>query len=62
MPRDIPVRNGFLLITLDQDYCLGDIYYPYVGKENHSDGRCGIRLKFLTVIKNTVILIKKYGI
>jgi len=55
MPCDIPVRNGFLLITLDQDYCPGDIYNPYVGKENHTDGRCGIRLDFLTVIKNTVI-------
>jgi len=38
MPRDIPVGNGCLLITFDQDYCLRDIYYPYVGKENHTDG------------------------
>ncbi|MEW6002509.1 MAG: glycoside hydrolase family 15 protein [Nitrospirota bacterium] len=38
MPRDIPVGNGSLLITFDQDYCLRDIYYPCVGKENHTDG------------------------
>ncbi|MEW6109546.1 MAG: hypothetical protein AB1632_10330 [Nitrospirota bacterium] len=38
MPRDIPVGNGNFLITFDQDYCLRDIYYPHVGKENHTDG------------------------
>ena len=38
MPRDIPIGNGSLLITFDEDYCLRDIYYPHVGKENHSDG------------------------
>ena len=38
MPRDIPVGNGNLLITFDQDYCLRDIYYPNVGKENHTGG------------------------
>ena len=38
MPRDIPIGNGCLLITFDQDYCLRDIYYPCVGKENHTDG------------------------
>ncbi|MEW6109537.1 MAG: glycoside hydrolase family 15 protein [Nitrospirota bacterium] len=38
MPRDIPVGNDDLLITFDQDYCLRDIYYPCVGKENHTDG------------------------
>jgi GH15 family glucan-1,4-alpha-glucosidase len=38
MPRDIPVGNGRFLITFDQDYCLRDIYYPYVGKENHTAG------------------------
>lgn len=38
MPRDIPVGNGKLLITFDQDYCLRDIYFPHVGKENHTDG------------------------
>lgn len=38
MPRDIPVGNGNFLVTFDQDYCLRDIYYPSVGKENHTDG------------------------
>ncbi|MBI4687950.1 MAG: glycoside hydrolase family 15 protein [Nitrospirae bacterium] len=38
MPRDIPVGNGNLLVAFDQDYCLRDIYYPHVGKENHTDG------------------------
>jgi GH15 family glucan-1,4-alpha-glucosidase len=38
MPRDIPVGNGTLLISFDQDYCLRDIFYPCVGKENHTDG------------------------
>ena len=38
MPRDIPVGNGNFLITFDQDYCLRDIYYPYVGQENHTGG------------------------
>ena len=38
MPRDIPVGNGTLLITFDQDYCLRDMYYPFVGDENHTDG------------------------
>lgn len=38
MPRDIPIGNGSLLITFDQDYCLRDIYFPHAGKENHTDG------------------------
>ncbi|MGB9715810.1 MAG: glycoside hydrolase family 15 protein [Thermodesulfovibrionales bacterium] len=38
MPRDIPIGNGRLLITFDQDYCLRDIYFPHAGKENHTDG------------------------
>jgi glucoamylase len=38
MPRDIPISNRCLLITFDHDYCLRDIYYPFVGKENHTDG------------------------
>ena len=38
MPRNIPVGNGNFLLTFDQDYCLRDIYYPCVGKENQTDG------------------------
>ena len=38
MPRDLPVGNGNLLINFDINYNIRDIYYPYVGKENHSEG------------------------
>ncbi|OPY68579.1 MAG: Glycosyl hydrolases family 15 [Syntrophorhabdaceae bacterium PtaU1.Bin034] len=38
MPRDIPVGNGSFLIAFDRSYTIRDIYYPYVGKENQSDG------------------------
>jgi glucoamylase len=38
MPRDIPVGNGSLLVNFDADYQLRDLYWPYVGKENHTDG------------------------
>ncbi len=38
MPRDLPVGNGNLLINFDIDYNIRDIYYPYVGKENHAEG------------------------
>ncbi|MGB5926496.1 MAG: glycoside hydrolase family 15 protein [Dehalococcoidia bacterium] len=38
MPRDLPIGNGNLLINFDTDYNLRDIYYPYIGKENHSEG------------------------
>ena len=47
MPRDIPVGNGSMLVTFDLEYQIRDIYYPYVGKENHTighplqDGRLG---------------------
>jgi GH15 family glucan-1,4-alpha-glucosidase len=38
MPRDIPVGNGSLLVNFDQAYQLRDVYWPYVGQENHTDG------------------------
>ncbi|MDR4507080.1 MAG: glycoside hydrolase family 15 protein [Candidatus Brocadiaceae bacterium] len=38
MPRDIPVGNGSLLVNFDENYTIRDIYYPHVGKENHSMG------------------------
>ncbi|HKQ99106.1 MAG TPA: glycoside hydrolase family 15 protein [Pyrinomonadaceae bacterium] len=38
MPRDIPVGNGSLLVTFDELYRIRDIYFPRVGKENHSEG------------------------
>ena len=36
MPRDIPVSNGNLLIAFDSDYQIRDVYFPYVGQENHA--------------------------
>src|SRR5882757_4163908 len=44
--RDIPVGNGSLLVTFDELYRIRDIYFPHVGKENHTDGypfRFGVR-------------------
>src|SRR5215211_6848497 len=38
MPRDIPVGNGSLLVAFDESYQIRDIYFPRVGKENHSEG------------------------
>ena len=38
MPRDLPLGNGSLLITFDGTYQLRDLYWPYVGSENHTDG------------------------
>jgi glucoamylase len=39
MPRDIPVGNGSLLINFDANYQLRDLYWPYVGQENHTAGQ-----------------------
>ena len=36
MPRDIPVGNGNLLIAFDSDYQIRDLYFPYVGQEDHA--------------------------
>ncbi|MBN1642782.1 MAG: glycoside hydrolase family 15 protein [Anaerolineae bacterium] len=38
MPRDIPLGNGSLLVNFDQQYHLRDLYWPYVGQENHTHG------------------------
>jgi len=35
MPRDIPLGNGQMLVAFDQHYQVRDLYYPYVGQENH---------------------------
>ena len=39
MARDLPVGNGNLLVNFDKDYNIRDIYFPYVGKANHSRRR-----------------------
>jgi GH15 family glucan-1,4-alpha-glucosidase len=38
MPRDIPVGNGNLLLTFDHLYRVRDLYFPYVGRYNHTGG------------------------
>ncbi len=38
MPKDIPVSNGSLLLNFDADYQIRDVYFPFVGQENHSKG------------------------
>ncbi len=38
MARDIPVGNGDLLVTFDRFYRVRDIYYPHVGRYNHTEG------------------------
>ena len=38
MPRDIPVSNGKLLVNFDLDYRIRDIYFPWIGQENHTRG------------------------
>ena len=40
MPRDIPVGNGQMLVTFDNNYQIRDLYYPHVGQENHVSGPC----------------------
>jgi len=36
--RDIPVGNGSLLVTFDDQYQIRDVYFPHVGQENHTEG------------------------
>ncbi len=38
MPRDLPVGNEKMLVSFDSNYIIRDIYYPYIGRENHSAG------------------------
>src|SRR4028118_1741119 len=39
MPRDLVLGNGRLLVCLDRDLCIRDLYWPYVGLYNHLSGR-----------------------
>ena len=39
MPRDVPVSNGNLLVNFDLGYRIRDIYFPWVGQENHTRGQ-----------------------
>src|ERR1700730_899474 len=38
MPRDLPVGNGKMLVAFDKEYILRELFYPYVGEENHVKG------------------------
>jgi GH15 family glucan-1,4-alpha-glucosidase len=38
MPRDLPIGNGSLLVNFDAGYCLRDIYFPHVGRDNNTIG------------------------
>jgi GH15 family glucan-1,4-alpha-glucosidase len=38
MPRDVPVSNGNLLVNFDLGYRIRDIYFPWIGLENHTRG------------------------
>lgn len=38
MPKDIPVSNGSLLLNFDSDYQIRDVYFPFIGQENHASG------------------------
>lgn len=38
MPRDLPVGNGNLLVAFDSLYHIRELYSPYVGQANHTQG------------------------
>jgi GH15 family glucan-1,4-alpha-glucosidase len=38
MPRHLVLGNGKILINLDQNLQMRDIYFPYVGQQNHVQG------------------------
>jgi len=38
VPRDLVVGNGSLQVMFDADYRLRDVYFPNLGKENHTVG------------------------
>jgi oligosaccharide amylase len=43
MPRALVLGNGKVLVNLDENLSLRDLYYPHVGQENHIGGhRCRI--------------------
>ncbi|UZJ80651.1 glycoside hydrolase family 15 protein [Fictibacillus sp. KU28468] len=38
MPRQLVAGNGKILVNIDQHLQIRDIYYPYVGQQNHVQG------------------------
>ncbi len=39
MPKPLVVGNGSLLVNLDKNASIRDMYFPHVGNENHVNGR-----------------------
>ncbi|MCD4799671.1 MAG: glycoside hydrolase family 15 protein, partial [Methanosarcinales archaeon] len=39
MPKPLVVGNGSLLVNLDRNASIRDMYFPHVGDENHVNGR-----------------------
>lgn len=40
MPKSLVLGNGNILIGFDKNGLVRDVYYPYVGLENHTSSRC----------------------
>lgn len=38
MPRDLSISNGHLLVNFDRNYVVRDIFFPWIGMENHTGG------------------------
>jgi glucoamylase len=38
MPRELPLGNGSFQVNFDGAYRIVDLYYPYVGQDNHAMG------------------------
>ena len=38
MARELPLGSGSFQINFDATYSLVDLYYPYVGQDNHAMG------------------------
>ncbi|WP_305064352.1 glycoside hydrolase family 15 protein [Methanococcoides sp.] len=46
MPKPLVVGNGSLLVNLDRNASIRDMYFPHIGNENHVNGRhCRIGVK-----------------
>ncbi|MDA0524315.1 glycoside hydrolase family 15 protein [Methanococcoides alaskense] len=46
MPKPLVVGNGSLLVNLDMNESIRDMYFPHIGNENHVNGRhCRIGVK-----------------
>lgn len=41
MARALTLGNGHMLVGIDNNACVRDVYYPYIGLENHVSGASG---------------------